>query len=358
VCSSDLVKNVNEKLAGRLLNKEIKDLKKTDKAMCELDGTANKAKLGANAILGVSLVLAKVLSVSEKKPLYQFLAEHYGFKPDFSKFPRPMFNVINGGLHADSGLSFQEFMLLPTQKDFPEAVRCGAEVFQNLLRLLKSRAASTLVGDEGGFAPKLRSNEEPMQLLAQAIVQAGYVLGKDMELGLDAASTQFLKPNGIYSLALEGKGLSAEQLVALYAEWHEKYHLHLVEDGLAEDDWGNWAMMTKTLGNLKMRVVGDDLFVTDVKRLKQGVEKKAANAILIKVNQIGTLSQTMAAIKYARQHKYQVVISHRSGETCDTTIADLAVAVNADYIKAGSLSRGERLAKYNRLLTIWSEENG
>ncbi|RJO59146.1 phosphopyruvate hydratase [Candidatus Parcubacteria bacterium] len=352
------VKNVNEKLAGRLLNKEIKDLKKTDKAMCELDGTANKAKLGANAILGVSLVLAKVLSVSEKKPLYQFLAEHYGFKPDFSKFPRPMFNVINGGLHADSGLSFQEFMLLPTQKDFPEAVRCGAEVFQNLLRLLKSRAASTLVGDEGGFAPKLRSNEEPMQLLAQAIVQAGYVLGKDMELGLDAASTQFLKPNGIYSLALEGKGLSAEQLVALYAEWHEKYHLHLVEDGLAEDDWGNWAMMTKTLGNLKMRVVGDDLFVTDVKRLKQGVEKKAANAILIKVNQIGTLSQTMAAIKYARQHKYQVVISHRSGETCDTTIADLAVAVNADYIKAGSLSRGERLAKYNRLLTIWSEENG
>jgi len=266
-----------------------------------------------------------------------------------------MFNVVNGGLHADSGLSFQEFMLVPKTKSFPEDVRCGAEIFHSLAKILKSKGLSTLVGDEGGFAPKLRTNEEPLQLLDQAVEQAGYKLGKDVELGLDAAATQLLKPEGNYALALEGKGLSAEQMTALYLEWHKKYHLFLVEDGLAEDDWENWKNLTLELSKAGMLVVGDDIFVTNTERLKKGIEKAVANAILIKVNQIGTMTETMQAIKLAQKNNYQVVISHRSGETCDSTIADLALACGADFIKAGSLSRGERLAKYNRLLNIWSE---
>lgn len=350
-----VVKNVNETISKVFLNSEIKDPIKLDKKLISLDNTENKSKLGANAILGVSLAVTKALARSQNLPLYKYLAEVYKFPSKFRKFPRPMFNVINGGLHADSGLSFQEFMLVPKLKSFPEDVRCGAEIFQSLAKILKSKGLSTLVGDEGGFAPKLRSNEEPLQLLAQAISEAGYELGKNVELGLDAAATQLLKPDGNYFLVLEGKGLSAGQITALYLEWHKKYHLFSVEDGLAEDDWENWENLTLELSKAGMMAVGDDLFVTNTKRLKKGIQKAVANAILIKVNQIGTLTETMQAIKLAQKNKYQVVISHRSGETCDSTIADLALACGAGFIKAGSLSRGERLAKYNRLLNIWSE---
>jgi enolase len=352
------INNVNDKIAKALINTEVTDLTKLDKKLCALDGTKNKSKLGANAILGVSLAVAKALAKSKQQPLYKFLMEEYGFDNKGLKFPRPMFNVINGGLHADSGLSFQEFMIIPNTGSFPEDVRCGAEVFQSLAKVLKNKSLSTLVGDEGGFAPKLRSNEEPLQLLAQAIEKAGYELGKNIFLGLDAAATQLLKPEGNYTLILEGKGLSAEQMTALYLEWHNKYHLFSVEDGLAEDDWDNWQNLTSELAKAGMLVIGDDLFVTNTERLKTGIAKNVANAILIKVNQIGTLTETMQAIKLAQKNNYQVVISHRSGETCDSTIADLAVAVGAGFIKSGSLSRGERLAKYNRLLTIWSEVHG
>ncbi|MFA6587641.1 MAG: phosphopyruvate hydratase [Patescibacteria group bacterium] len=352
------VSNVNQEIAKVLVGKEIKDLKKIDKKLCTLDGTKNKARLGANAILGVSLAMAKALAKSQKQPLYKFLIQEYGFKLGQVKFPRPMFNVINGGLHADSGLSFQEYMVIPKTGNFPEDVRCGAEVFQSLKKLLTNKSLSTLVGDEGGFAPNLRSNEEPLQLLAQAVEQAGYELGKDVELGLDAAATQLLKPEGAYSLALEGKGLTPEQMIALYLEWHKKYHLFSVEDGLAEDDWENWQALTSGLTKASMMVVGDDLFVTNTERLKIGIQKGVANSILIKVNQIGTLTETIEAIKLAQKNNYQVVVSHRSGETCDSTIADLALAVGAGFIKSGSLSRSERSAKYNRLLTIWEETNG
>ncbi|MEK7519015.1 MAG: phosphopyruvate hydratase [Patescibacteria group bacterium] len=347
------LQNVEGVISQALKGKDVSDQRAIDKLLIELDGTPNKSKLGSNAILGASLAIAHVNAHAAKQELWQSIAAQFGFINAGAKFPTPMCNVVNGGVHADSGLSFQEFMILPQQQDFPEQIRCGAEIFHALGAVIKGRALSTLVGDEGGYAPRLRSNEEPLQLISEAVANAGYTLGKDVLLGMDAAASEFAKPDGTYPLALEGKGLSADQLTALYLEWHEKYHLVSVEDGLAEDDWDHWPAHTAALAAKGMWVVGDDLFVTDAKRLQRGIDAKVGNAILIKLNQIGTLTETIDAIKLAQANGYKVIVSHRSGETCDTTIADLAIAVGADAIKAGSFSRAERLAKYNRLLAIW-----
>lgn len=348
------IRNIVGPIATALHGSTVEDLRAVDAHLRTLDGTPNKSKLGANALLGVSLAIARAAAMSAKKPLYKFLQEHYNFSP--AHFPRPFCNVINGGVHApDSGLSFQEFMLVPQQPTFPDQLRCTVEIFQALKKVIKGKALSTLVGDEGGFAPKMRTNEEPLQLLAEAITNAGYTLGTDVVLAMDAAASEFVKPDGTYPLVLEGKGLSADQLTALYVEWHQKYHLFSVEDGLAEDDWEHWHTHTADLSAAGMWVVGDDLFVTNVERLRRGIAERVGNAILIKVNQIGTLSETMDTIRLAQEHGYKIIVSHRSGETVDTTIADLAVAVGAEGLKAGSMSRGERLAKYNRLLEIWDE---
>lgn len=345
--------NVEGGIAQALKGKDVAEQRTVDKLLIALDGTENKSKLGANAILGASLAIAHASAVSVKQEFWQYLAQQYGFAHAGEQFPTPMCNVINGGVHADSGLSFQEFMILPQQKDFPERMRCGAEVFHALGAVIKGRAFSTLVGDEGGYAPRLRSNEEPLLLISEAVTNAGYTLGTDVLLGMDAAASEFAKADGTYPLALEAKGLTADQLTALYLEWHEKYHLVSVEDGLAEDDWDHWPAHTAALAAKDMWVVGDDLFVTNAQRLQRGIDAKVGNAILIKLNQIGTLTETIDAIQLAQANGYKVIISHRSGETCDTTIADLAIATSADAIKAGSLSRAERLAKYNRLLAIW-----
>lgn len=348
------VQNVNTTIADAIIGTVVDDLRAVDAGLRALDGTSNKTKLGANAILGVSLAIAHAVAAAHGKPLYAFLQTHYGFLPE--KFPRPFCNVINGGVHApDSGLSFQEFMIVPQQATYPEQLRCTAEIFHILAKVIKGKALSTLVGDEGGYAPKMRTNEEPLQLLTEAIQSAGYTLGTDVTLAMDAAASEFVKDDGMYPLALEGTGLSADQLTALYLEWRQKYHLMSVEDGLAEDDWEHWPAHTAALRAAGMLVVGDDLFVTNVDRLRRGIELNVANAVLVKVNQIGTLSETMETIRLAQTHGYTIIVSHRSGETSDTTIADLAVAVGADGLKAGSMSRGERLAKYNRLLEIWHE---
>lgn len=348
------LQNVEGVIAQALTGKDVGEQRVVDKLLIALDGTPNKSKLGANAILGTSLAIAHASAKAAGQELWQYLAQQYGFEDAGKRFPTPMCNVINGGVHADSGLSFQEFMILPQQGDFPERIRCGSEVFHALGAVIKGRAFSTLVGDEGGYAPRLRSNEEPLQLISEAVANAGYTLGKDVLLGMDAAASEFAKADGTYPLALEAKGLTPDQLTALYLEWYEKYHLVSVEDGLAEDDWEHWPAHTAALAAKGMWVVGDDLFVTDAARLQRGIDAKVGNAILIKLNQIGTLTETTDAIKLAQANGYKVIVSHRSGETCDTTIADLAIAVSADAIKTGSLSRSERLSKYNRLLAIWS----
>lgn len=349
------VANVEGPLAQAIVGMSVASLPAIDQKIRETDGTENKSNLGANACLGVSLAVAHAAAGVAKQPLYTFLAAQYGYPTTQFRFPTPMCNVINGGVHADSGLSFQEFMLIPAPGDFPEQLRKAAEVFHSLAKVLHGKNLPTLVGDEGGYAPRVSSNSEPFQLLTDAITQAGQTLGKDVFLGMDAAASEFQQPDGTYRLALEGQNLSADQLTALYQEWNAKHHLVSVEDGLGEDDWEHWPGHTATLGKAEMMVVGDDLFVTNVTRLQRGITEKVANAILIKVNQIGTLSETIDAIRMAQKAGYKVIISHRSGETPDTTIADLSVAVGADYLKAGSLSRGERLAKYNRLLEIWHD---
>jgi enolase len=326
--------------------------------MIDLDGTDNKSRLGANAILGVSLACARAGALSEQMSLYTFLRQVY--KINFKEFglPRPMMNIVNGGKHADSGLSFQEFMIMPAKKDFKENLRMGAEIFHALATVLKGKGHQALVGDEGGYAPKFSSHAEACEVIREAIAKAGYQPGRDVYLGLDAAASEmFDVKEQRYVLKLEGASLSADQLIGLYAEWIGKYNIASIEDGLAEDDWNNWALMTRQLGK-KVMLVGDDLFVTNPKRLQQGIRKKVATAILIKVNQIGTLSETIECIKLAQKNKYGVIISHRSGETCDSFIADLAVACSADFIKSGSLSRSERLSKYNRLLAIEEELAG
>jgi len=343
------VAHVEGEIARRLKDFDVEDQKAIDAAMIELDGTPNKARLGANAILGVSLAVAHAAASAQGAPLYRYLG---GEKA--SLLPLPMANILNGGAHADTSVDLQEFMVcavgLPT---FRDAIRATAEVYQALKSVLKAQGLGTGVGDEGGFAPQLRSNEDALRLIVDAIQKAGYEPGVQVAIALDPASSEFYK-DGLYRLKGEGRNLDAAGLVQLYTEWSARYPIVSIEDGMAEDDWDGWKKLTDTVG-AKVQLVGDDLFVTNVKRLRQGIERGVANSILLKVNQIGTLTETLEAIEVARRAGYSAVISHRSGETEDTTIADLAVATGAGMIKTGAPARSERVAKYNRLLQIESE---
>lgn len=331
---------------------DARDQRRIDQAMINLDGTKNKSRLGANAILGVSLAVAKAAAQSTKQSLYSYIG---GVNAHI--MPVPMMNILNGGAHADNPIDIQEFMIVPIgAKTIAQAIQMGAEVFHNLKNLLKKAGQSTNVGDEGGFAPNLESSRQALDFIMQAIQATGYKAGTDIALALDVAATEFFV-DGKYHLKGEGKTLDAEGMIDYYQGLINDYPIISIEDGLAEDDWDGWCKLTQALGD-KIQLVGDDLFVTNVERLQQGIEKKAANAILVKVNQIGTLSETLDTIKLARSHGYKVVISHRSGETEDATIADLAVAVNAGQIKTGSLCRSDRVAKYNQLLRIEEELKG
>jgi enolase len=344
--------NVNGELRQALLGKEANDQTAIDRRMIELDGTENKSRLGANAMLAISLACARATAVEVKQPLYRYLNGLGGGVP--MQLPVPMMNIINGGAHADNNIDIQEFMILPVGAvTFAEALRCGAEVFHALKKVLHGMKLNTAVGDEGGFAPDLQSNEAALQVIVQSIEKAGYKPGADVCLGIDAASSEFFK-NGKYELESEHASLTAEQLSDMLASWVSKYPIITLEDCCAESDWAGWEMMTKQLGK-NVQIVGDDIFVTNTKIFEQGIKRGVANSILIKVNQIGTLTETLAAIAMARQAGYTSVISHRSGETEDTFIADLAVATGCGQIKTGSLSRSDRVAKYNRLLGIEEE---
>ena len=347
----EAVKNVNEIIAPAIMGFEVTQQVEIDQMMIDLDGTENKSKLGANAILGVSLAVARAASDELDLPLYKYLG---GFNA--KELPVPMMNIINGGSHADNSVDIQEFMILPVSApNFKEAIRMGAEVFHALKSVLHEKGHVTAVGDEGGFAPNLSSNEEAIQTIIEAIEKAGYKPGEDILLGMDAASSEFYnKETKKYELAGEGKSLTSEELIDLYESWVEKYPIITLEDGLDENDWEGHKLLTQRLGN-KIQLVGDDLFVTNTKRLKEGIEKGVSNSILIKVNQIGTLTETFEAIEMAKRAGYTAVISHRSGETEDATIADIAVAVNAGQIKTGSASRTDRIAKYNQLIRIEDE---
>jgi len=349
------VENVNKKIAKVLTGMEVSEQKEIDKKMLELDGTENKTNLGANAILGVSLATCRAAALESKLPLYAYIAKTFNFPKKF-KLPVPMFNVINGGQHSDSGLSIQEYKVVPNGiKTFKEQLRAGSEVFHELKKILSSEGYSIGVGDEGGFAPRLESNAQAMELINQAIGKAGYQAGAQVNVGIDAAANSFYsEKEDRYVFKPENSTLTREMLVNIYNEWITKYHEISVEDGLNENDWEGWHMMNEKLGN-RIILIGDDLLVTNVKRLKMAIEKKACNAVLIKVNQIGTLSETVDCIKLAKKNKMKIVVSHRSGETIDDFISDLAVGTGADFMKSGSLSRGERICKYNRLLRIEEE---
>jgi enolase len=343
------VANVNGLILARLRGRDAADQAGLDNALISLDGTENKSKLGANAMLAVSLAAAHAVAAASGAPLFRYL------NLAACLMPVPMMNVINGGKHADSSVDMQEFMIVPLgAPGFAEAIRIGAEVFHALAGVLRQRGCSTNVGDEGGFAPNLHSNEEPIEAIIEAVARAGYRPGADVAIALDPASSEFYE-NGRYVFARSDKrARTAEEMVRFYTDWVDRYPIVSIEDGLAEDDWQGWKLLTKELG-ARVQLVGDDFFVTSSDRLRRGIAEKAANSILIKVNQIGTLTETLAAIEVARQAGYTWVISHRSGETEDTTIADLAVATGAGQIKTGSMSRGERTAKYNRLLRIAEE---
>lgn len=346
------VKNVNTILAKALVNKEL-DQRTLDKKMIELDGTANKGRLGANAILGVSMAFAKATAQSQKTSLYKYFAKISKTKNTI-QLPVPMMNILNGGKHAEKSTDFQEFMVMPAgARSFKEALRCGAEIFASLKKILHDRGSSTTVGDEGGFAPSLSSNEEAIKIILEAIEKAGYKAGRDVFIALDVAATELYK-DGKYHLASENKTLTSEEMVNFYADWCAKYPIISIEDGLAEDDWDGYKMMTEKLGS-KVQIVGDDLFVTNIDRLKMGIEKGVANSILIKLNQIGTVSETIDSINMAKKAGYTSIISHRSGETEDTTIADFVVGTGTGQIKTGSLSRTDRVAKYNQLLRLEEE---
>jgi enolase len=343
------VANVNGELRSAVIGMEATDQKALDAKMIALDGTDNKGRLGANAILGVSLAAARAAAQEAGKPLYAYLNDSGEYL-----LPVPMMNIINGGAHADNSVDMQEFMILPVgAPNFREAIRYGTEVFHALKKVLHDRGMATGVGDEGGFAPNLPSNESAIEVILEAIKNAGYVAGKDIFLGLDVASSEFYK-DGKYHLESEGKEFTSEEFVDYLAAWVDKYPIISIEDGLAEGDWHGWGIMTDKLGN-KIQIVGDDLFVTNPAILKKGIEAKVANSILIKVNQIGSLTETLEAIDMAHAADYTTVMSHRSGETEDSTIADLAVATRSGQIKTGSLSRSDRIAKYNRLLKIEAE---
>ena len=346
------VANVKDKIGPLLLGKDAADTKGIDRLMIDLDGTPNKRTLGANAILGVSLAAARAAATAHGEPLYRWLG---GEKANV--LPVPMANIINGGAHSDAPIDFQEFMIVPRGlPSFREALRCGAEIFATLKKILHDRKLGTAVGDEGGFAPRLESTEAALGVIAEAVEKAGYRLGEQVFLALDVASSEFFdgKTKEYVFKKSDQRRLSASALVDFYAELQKKYPIVSIEDGTAEEDWDGWKVLTQKLG-AKTQLVGDDLFVTNVEFLKRGIKEKVANSILVKVNQIGSLSETLAAIELARSAKYSAVISHRSGETEDSTIADLAVATNAGQIKTGSFSRSDRLAKYNRLLRIEEE---
>ena len=340
------VENIHTKISSVVVGMDVTDQTGIDQAMIDLDGTPNKASLGANAILAVSMATAHAAANEKGIPLYEYLG---GDGP--LVMPVPMMNIINGGAHADNSVDIQEFMVLPVgASSIREAVRYGTEIFHALKSVLSARGLSTTVGDEGGFAPNLSSNEEAIEVILEAIEKAGYKAGEDILLGLDVASSEFYE-DGKYNLESENKVLSAEEFIDFLAPWFEKYPLISMEDGLAEDDWDGWRLLTDRLGKT-VQLVGDDLFVTNTEIFKEGIDKNIGNSILIKVNQIGTLTETIAAINMAKEAGYTVVVSHRSGETEDTTIADLAVATSAGQIKTGSLSRSDRVAKYNRLMKI------
>jgi enolase len=344
------VANVNAEIRPALLGLEVENQRELDEKMIALDGTENKAKLGANAILAVSLAVASAAAQAKKMALYEYLAELDG-SPGRYSMPVPMMNIINGGEHADNNVDIQEFMILPVGvATFSEAVRCGAEIFHTLKGILAARGLSTAVGDEGGFAPDLPSNEAALEVIMEAIRQAGYIPGKDVYLGLDCAASEFYV-DGKYNLAGEGRVFDADGFSDYLVGLADRYPILSIEDGMDESDWAGWALLTKKLGK-RLQLVGDDLFVTNSKILRRGIEQGVGNSILIKLNQIGTLTETFEAIHMAKEAGYSVVISHRSGETEDTTIADLAVATAAGQIKTGSLCRSDRVAKYNRLLRI------
>ncbi len=348
---SKAVKNVNDIIGPAIIGMDATQQSALDDKMIALDGTQNKEKLGANAILSVSLAIAHAAANQKNIPLYKYIASIYG-NDNPVVLPRPMMNIINGGAHADNGLDAQEFMIIPNgAKSEVEAIRMGAEVFHNLKSILKKSGNSTNVGDEGGFAPNFHSCAEALDTIISAIKSAGYEPGKDVSIGLDVASSEFYK-NGKYEF--EGKTLTSDEMIDFYNNLIKTYPIISIEDALAEEDWDGWKKLTDTIGN-KCQLVGDDLFVTNPVRLQKGIDAGVANAILIKVNQIGSLTETLRAIKMAQQANYGVIVSHRSGETEDTTIADLAVATNAGQIKTGSMSRTDRTAKYNQLIRIEEE---
>jgi enolase len=346
------VDNVKTEIRSAIVGMDAADQEGIDNKMIELDGTESKSRLGANAMLAVSMAAAHASAKESNQPLYRYLNKSGEFV-----MPVPMMNIINGGSHADNSVDLQEFMILPVgAPTFREAIRYGAEVFHNLAKVLKSKGLATTVGDEGGFAPNLSSNEEAIGVILQAIEQAGYKPGVDIYLGLDAAASEYYS-DGVYDLASENKQYSSAQMADFFVDWVNKYPIISIEDGFDENDWDGWKLMTEKLGG-RIQLVGDDLFVTNPKILQRGIEQNIANSILIKVNQIGTLTETLAAIDMAKKAGYSAVVSHRSGETEDTTIADLVVATGTGQIKTGSLSRSDRVAKYNRLMKIEEELGG
>ncbi len=346
------VKNVIEIIGPAVTGFDATEQAAIDATMIALDGTETKKKLGANAILSVSLAVAKAAAEDAGLPLY-----HYLGGPNAKELPVPMMNVLNGGAHADNNVDFQEFMIVPAGAEtVAEAVRMGAEVFHNLKAVLKKKGLNTAVGDEGGFAPNLRSNEEAVQVILEAITKAKYKPGKDVFLGLDVASSEFFE-KGVYDMKGEGKKLSSDKMIKFYESWIRQYPIITIEDGMSEKDWKGWKLLTEHLGQ-RVQLVGDDIFVTNTKIFKQGIDQGIANSILIKLNQIGTLTETLDAIEMAKRAGYTAVVSHRSGESEDSTIADLAVATNAGQIKTGSLSRTDRIAKYNQLIRIEEELGG
>jgi len=346
------VDHVNNEIAKAIVGCEVTDQNAIDAKMIELDGTKNKGNFGANAILGVSLACAKAGAIYTDQPLYRYIGG-----VSANTLPIPMMNILNGGSHADNSVDFQEFMIMPVgASSFHQAIQMGSEIFHNLKNVLKSAGYSTNVGDEGGFAPNLRSNDEGIEVILKAIEKAGYRPGEDVFIALDAASSEYyLAEENVYYLHKStGEKLTPAQMVDFWNNWVEKYPIISIEDGMAEDDWDGWKLMTDAMGN-KIQLVGDDLFVTNVERLKMGIDRNVANSILVKVNQIGSLSETIAAVNLAYHNQYTAVMSHRSGETEDTTIADLAVALNTGEIKTGSASRTDRICKYNQLLRIEEE---
>lgn len=347
------VKNVNTTIAKSLVGQDASKQREIDERMIELDGTDNKKKLGANAILSVSLACARAAAKAKKKPLYKYIRSAYSLPEKKWRMPIATMNILNGGRHADNNLSCQEFMIIPIHKKFSERVRMGSQIFHSLKAILNDKGYATSVGDEGGFAPDLLNNERAIQLILKAIQISGFEPGKHVYLGFDIAASEFYR-KGKYYFTSPSQASTADKMIRILDSWVRKYPILSIEDPLAEDDWENWTILTKKMGK-KVTIVGDDLFVTNVERIQKGIDEKVGNAVLIKLNQIGTLSETIDAIYLAKKNGYKTSVSHRSGETADTFIADLAVAVNSEFIKTGSMSRSERIEKYNRLMEIEEE---